>query len=89
MKKVFGTFVLFAALLTASAHAASDTVVIDASGSDGSYSGDDAARGGNIVLHLSYADAAKTVELLGPESARVIGRLVPRADGEPSRYIGG
>ena len=42
--------------------------------------------GMTIVVPADLADA--TVRLLAPERARVIGRLVPRAGGEASRYVG-
>jgi phosphoribosylformylglycinamidine cyclo-ligase len=42
--------------------------------------------GMTIVVPADVAE--QTVRLLAPERARVIGTLVPRAGGEPSRYVG-
>ncbi|MBA3391891.1 MAG: phosphoribosylformylglycinamidine cyclo-ligase [Deltaproteobacteria bacterium] len=42
--------------------------------------------GMTIVVPANVADHA--VAMLAPERARVVGRLVPRAGGEPSRFIG-
>jgi phosphoribosylformylglycinamidine cyclo-ligase len=41
-----------------------------------------------MIIAVAAADAARTVELLAPENARVVGRLVARGTGAPSRYAG-
>ena len=41
-----------------------------------------------MIIVVPAADAARTVELLAPERARVVGKLVPRAGGEASRFVG-
>jgi phosphoribosylformylglycinamidine cyclo-ligase len=41
-----------------------------------------------MIIVVPRDDAARTVELLAPWAARVVGRLVPRADGEPARLVG-
>jgi phosphoribosylformylglycinamidine cyclo-ligase len=38
-----------------------------------------------MLIFVAAADAARTVELLAPEQARIVGKLVTRAGGEPSR----
>jgi phosphoribosylformylglycinamidine cyclo-ligase len=40
-----------------------------------------------MIIVVPAADAARTVELLAPERARVVGKLVPRAGGEASRFV--
>jgi phosphoribosylformylglycinamidine cyclo-ligase len=41
-----------------------------------------------MIIAVAAADAARTVELLAPEQARVVGRLVARGAGAASRYLG-
>ncbi len=41
-----------------------------------------------MLIAVAADDAARTVDLLAPERARVVGRLVPRAGGSASRYVG-
>ena len=40
-----------------------------------------------MIIVVPQDAAAKTVQLLAPEKARVVGKLVPRGGGEPSRYV--
>jgi phosphoribosylformylglycinamidine cyclo-ligase len=39
-----------------------------------------------MTIVVPSADADRTVALLAPEQARVVGRLVPRGGGEASRF---
>ena len=41
-----------------------------------------------MTIMVAAADAERTVAALAGSAARVVGRLVPRAGGEPSRFIG-
>ncbi|HTJ46715.1 MAG TPA: phosphoribosylformylglycinamidine cyclo-ligase [Kofleriaceae bacterium] len=41
-----------------------------------------------MLIVVGASDANAAVELLAPERARVVGRLVPRGDGGASRYVG-
>ena len=41
-----------------------------------------------MTIYVPPEAVDKTLALLAPESARVVGKLVPRGGGEPSRYVG-
>ena len=40
-----------------------------------------------MIIVVSADVAAQTVELLAASRARIVGKLVPRGSGEPSRYV--
>jgi phosphoribosylaminoimidazole (AIR) synthetase len=41
-----------------------------------------------MIIVVPEANADDTIALLSAERARAIGRIVPRAGGEASRYVG-